>query len=194
MLRYWPGEPPSTLLIIVTWLTRFLPSFNSSHLTYPDDKVIADSGTIECVDGDDFSPTWYVGELELLGDEFVVKKVFIRISRPDTEGRQHTHKVEHNGTLTTRGRKPEPPGEFFILKSPIWIQYLSVQGGYNQFGCLTSMRSNSCFAVHIALQNNFSRKVLFSRYLNLKMWISDLEKTQDIWSWEDVDISPANQG
>ena len=43
-----------------------------SHPTYPDDKVIPDSGTIECVDGDDFSPTWYVSELQLLGDEFCI--------------------------------------------------------------------------------------------------------------------------
>ena len=38
--------------------------------THPNDKVITDSGTIECVNGDNFSSTWDIGELQLLGDEF----------------------------------------------------------------------------------------------------------------------------
>ena len=38
--------------------------------THPNDKVITNSGTIECIDGYDFSPTWDVSELQLLEDEF----------------------------------------------------------------------------------------------------------------------------
>ena len=38
--------------------------------THPDDKVITDNGTIESVNGDNFSSTWDIGELQLLGDEF----------------------------------------------------------------------------------------------------------------------------
>ena len=152
MLRYCPGDPPSTLLIIVTCSTlliltifyfawSYIPQWQSHYRQW-----------------NDWMRRWRWFQPHLVcrwtGAPWrwiCCQKVFIRISRPGTEGQQHTHKVEHNGTLTTRGRKPEPPGEFFIL-SPMWIQYLSVQGGYNQFGCLTSMRSNSSFAVYISLQ------------------------------------------
>ena len=65
-----------------------------SHPTYPNDKVVPNSGTIECVDGDDFSPTWYVSELELLGDEFVVEK-FVSGSRDLT--------LRDNNTATRSG-------------------------------------------------------------------------------------------
>ena len=69
-------------------------SSTSFHLIYPDDKVITDSGTIECVDGDDLSPTWYVCKLELLGDEFVVEK-FVSGSRDLT--------LRDNNTATRSG-------------------------------------------------------------------------------------------
>ena len=97
--------------------------------THPNDKVITDSGTIECVDGDDFSPTWYVSELQLLGDEFLFAcccKVFIRILRPGTEGQQHTHKVAHNGTLTTRGRKPDQVTKIFSVSNTFLFRVATI--------------------------------------------------------------------
>ena len=105
LLHFWLLLPDKNLW----FLTAFCNHELFTHAAYPNDKVIANSGTIECVDGDDFSPTWNVSELKLLLDEpsisWYLKLIQYTevgqgasISRPGTEEQQHIHKVEHNET------------------------------------------------------------------------------------------------
>ena len=179
MLRYWPGDPPSTLLIIVTCSTllilplRFILHTPMTKSLPTVERLNASMEMISAPLG--MYVNWSSLEMNLLSKSFHL----------DLE-------TWHWGTTT----QPQGRAQWDIDNSrqktwtTRWILYF--ENTQVQYEFSTFLFKVATMSLVVWLPWGAIAALLYT--LPCRTISQERCFSQDIWSWEDVDIWPANQG